>query len=76
MALNAAEQQVLAELRQGYGNAGAVTVEDGEWCFYPSAGPSRAPITAGSGRELQRKLRRKQGFHIGPRDGSDDLAST
>ena len=76
MALNPAEQQVLRELRNGYSKAGAITVEDGVWTFHPSYGPSRDPVTAASGRELQRKLRHKQGYHLGPRDGSDDLAST
>jgi hypothetical protein len=75
--LTTPETALLRELRAAWGTAYSITVEEGMWCAYPSYGPSREPIEANSGRELQRKLRRKQGFHIPPDENAlEDRMST
>lgn len=74
-AMNAPETALLRELRDGWGGAYSITVEDGVWRAYPSYGPVRDPIEAASARALQRKLRHKTSYHIGP-DESGSLMST
>lgn len=68
---------LLRELRATWGTTYSITVEQDRWCAYPSYGPSREPTEARSARELQRKLRHKQGFHIPPDENAlEDRMST